>query len=133
MARNLNEIVARFGGTLRGDGARTISGLGTLETATPEQISFLANPKYRSQLSATRAGAVILSAEAAEVCPVTAVAIITPQPYLYFARVSQWLADVPRPDLGTHLSAIVESPFPTAFQLDRMSGSVPASTSAKTR
>jgi UDP-3-O-[3-hydroxymyristoyl] glucosamine N-acyltransferase len=115
MARTLAEIVARFGGELKGDAGRVVSGLATLETATPDQLSFLANSKYRSQLSATRAGAVILTAEAAEACSCDA--IITPQPYLYFARVSQWLADVPRPAPGIHPSAIVESTVPDSVAI----------------
>lgn len=110
MARTLAEIVARFGGELKGDGGRVVSGLATLESATPDQLSFLANPKYRSQLAATRAGAVILSAEAVAACQTSA--IVVPQPYLYFARVSQWLADVPQPEPGVHPSAVVESPIP---------------------
>lgn len=112
MARRLDEIVARFGGELRGDGQQRVSGLATLEAAEPSQLSFLANPKYRSQLATTRAGAVIVAPEAAEACHCAA--IITPQPYLYFARVSQWLADVPRPQPGIHPSAVVESPVPAS-------------------
>lgn len=106
----LDEIVARFGGELKGDPARSIVGLATLESAEPQQLSFLANPKYRRQLAATRAGAVILAPELAAECPVDA--ILTSQPYLYFARVSQWLADVPRPQPGIHPSAVVESRLP---------------------
>lgn len=110
MARILEEIVARFGGDLRGDAHLAITGLATLEAATPLQISFLANPKYRRQLATTQAGAVILTAEMVDDCPVAA--IVTPQPYLYFARVSQWLAETPRPAKGIHPSAVVESPLP---------------------
>ena len=112
MARRLSEIVARFGGELQGDAGRVVSGLATLETATPEQLSFLANPKYRAQLAGTRAGAVILAVEAADSCPCDA--IVTAQPYLYFARVSQWLAELPRPDAGIHPTATVESPLPAS-------------------
>ncbi len=114
MTPRLDEIVARFGGELRGDGARTVSGLAPLDSATPWQLSFLANPKYRSQLAATRAGAVILAPEAAADCPCAA--IVTPQPYLYFARVSQWLAQTPPPP-GIHASAVVESPVPDSASI----------------
>lgn len=109
MARTLAEIVARFGGELRGDGGRVVSGLAPLETAGADQLGFLANPKYRSQLATTRAGAVILAPAMAQHCPRDA--IVTPQPYLYFARVSQWLAPAP-PAPGVHPSAVVESPLP---------------------
>lgn len=110
MTRSLAEIVARFGGDLQGNGQLAISGLATLETATSGQLAFLANPKYRNQLATTRACAVIVAPEMAAACPVAA--IVTPQPYLYFARVSQWLAEVPSPPPGVHPSAVVESPVP---------------------
>jgi UDP-3-O-[3-hydroxymyristoyl] glucosamine N-acyltransferase len=109
VARSLEEIVARFGGDLKGDGKLAVTGLASLETATAAQLSFLANPKYRARLVATRAGAVILAPEMAGECPVAA--IVTPQPYLYFARVSHWLSDVPFPAPGVHPSAVVESPL----------------------
>ncbi|MFN6961693.1 MAG: UDP-3-O-(3-hydroxymyristoyl)glucosamine N-acyltransferase [Rhodocyclaceae bacterium] len=115
MPRALGEIIARFGGELRGDPARVIVGLATLDTAGPDQLSFLANPKYRRQLATTRAGAVIVTAEAAAQCPTAA--IVTPQPYLYFARVSQWLANIPRPAPGIHPSAVVESSLPASVSV----------------
>ncbi len=115
MARSLADIVARFGGELKGDAARVITGLATLEAATPEQLSFLANPKYRNQLAATRAGAVILAPEALAACPCAA--IVTPQPYLYFARVSQWLAEGHAPAPGIHPSAVVESLLPPSVSV----------------
>lgn len=108
--RTLAEIVARFGGELKGDGALEVDGLATLDAATPRQISFLANPRYREQLPRTRAGAVILASDAAADCPVAA--IVTPQPYLYFARLSQWLSGIPALAPGVHASAVVESPLP---------------------
>lgn len=115
MTRRLEEIVARFGGDLRGDGSIAITGLATLEAAAAGQLSFLANPKYRGQLASTRASAVILSAEMAELCP--AAAIITPQPYLYFAHVSQFLAEGPHPPAGIHPSAVVESAIPASVSV----------------
>jgi UDP-3-O-[3-hydroxymyristoyl] glucosamine N-acyltransferase len=112
VARSLAEIVARFGGELRGDGQLAVSSLATLEAAQPHQLAFLANPKYRSQLAGTRAGAVILAPELAQDCP--AAAILTPQPYLYFARVSQWLAAAAAPPPGIHPTAVVESAVPAS-------------------
>ncbi|MCX8086422.1 MAG: UDP-3-O-(3-hydroxymyristoyl)glucosamine N-acyltransferase [Rhodocyclaceae bacterium] len=114
MARRLEEIVARFGGQLRGDGKIVITGLAPLQTATESELSFLAHPKYRRELARTRAAAVILAPEFAAACPVAA--IVTPQPYLYFARVSQWLAPPP-PEAGIHPSAVVESPLPASVSV----------------
>jgi UDP-3-O-[3-hydroxymyristoyl] glucosamine N-acyltransferase len=61
-----------------------IIGCNTLERAGPREISFLANPKYASLLPQTSAGAVILSSEHAAQAER---AIISPTPYLDFARV----------------------------------------------
>lgn len=110
MAVSLAEIVGRFGGELRGGGDILIDGIGTLAGAGPGRIAFLSNPRYRDQLRATRATAVILAPEAAGECPVAA--IVTRQPYLYFARLSAWLNPPPVFAPGVHPSAVVESPVP---------------------
>ncbi len=115
MSRNLAEIVARFGGELKGEGTQVVTGLATLTSATPQQLSFLANPKYRAQLATTQAAAVILAPELADDCQVAA--ILTPQPYLYFARVSQWLAAGHLPPPGIHPSAVAESPLPPSVSI----------------
>ncbi len=106
MFLRLDEIVARLGGDLAGEGAVQVANIATLESAGPGDLSFLSNPKYRAKLSATRAAAVIVTPDAAVDCPTAA--IVTPQPYLYFARVAQWLHPSVRPPAGVHPSAIVE-------------------------
>lgn len=115
MSASLDEIVARLGGELAGDGTIRIEGIGTLSGAGPGQLSFLSNSKYRSQLKATRAAAVIVSPDAAGDCPVAA--IVTPQPYLYYARAAQWLCSQPKPQPGIHPSAVVETTLPDSVSV----------------
>lgn len=115
MQATLDEIVARFGGTLVGIGSTRIDGLATLEDADSHQLAFLSNPKYRVQLARTRAGGVILGADVADACPVAA--IVTDQPYLYFARVAQWLNPQPRPAAGIHPSAVVQTTLPASVSV----------------
>jgi UDP-3-O-[3-hydroxymyristoyl] glucosamine N-acyltransferase len=55
----VSEIASLVGGTVRGDGAVVIEGAAGLGEATPRDLSFLANPKYKSQLETTRAGALL--------------------------------------------------------------------------
>lgn len=105
MAVRLDEIVARFGGEIVGAGDTAISRIAPLDTAGPGDLSFLSNSKYRARLSETRAAAVIL-APPAHFCPVAA--IVTPEPYLYYARVAQWLNPPPVEAAGCHPSAVVE-------------------------
>ncbi len=101
----LDQIVARFGGEIVGAGDTVIARIGTLENAGPGDLAFLANPKYRHQLTTTRAAAVIMAPPAVAGPPA---AILTPQPYLYYARVAQWLNPLPTPEPGVHSSAVVE-------------------------
>ncbi len=105
MALRLDQIVARFGGEIVGAGDTAIERIGTLENAGPGELAFLANPKYRHQLTTTRAAAVIMAPPAVDGL---AAAILTPQPYLYYARVAQWLNPLPVPLPGVHSSAVVE-------------------------
>ena len=85
----LAEIVERLGGELVGDPGVAIRQVATLESAGPGDIAFLAQAKYRPQLRATRAAAVIL--RRAEQGAAAMPRIICDDPYLYFARVSALL------------------------------------------
>jgi UDP-3-O-[3-hydroxymyristoyl] glucosamine N-acyltransferase len=103
------EIVQRLGGECVGDGARLIDRIATLEAANSSHIAFLANPRYRVQLATTHAGCVIVAPALAEDAAARTTAIVTPDPYLYYARLSQWWAasdSAQKP--GVHPSAVVE-------------------------
>ena len=56
------ELAVRFGCELKGDPGVRVQRVATLALAGPDALSFLANPQYRRQLGATRAGAVVLDA-----------------------------------------------------------------------
>lgn len=105
IAYSLSELAERFGLALHGAGETLIAGVGTLEFAKTEQLSFLANPKYRSQLGATAAAAVVASAEAVDAapCPV----LISRNPYADFARIAALFEPQPARPPGVHPSAVV--------------------------
>lgn len=115
MPVRLEEIVARFGGCLRGDGSTIVQRIAPLDMAGPADLSFLTHPRYRSRLASTRAAAVIVPPEAEGDCRVAS--IVTPQPYLYFARVAQWLNPRPRPAAGVHPTAVVEAQIPASASI----------------
>jgi UDP-3-O-[3-hydroxymyristoyl] glucosamine N-acyltransferase len=60
----VDELALAVGGTVIGDGARTLASCATLAHAAPNQVSFLHNAKYHKQLETTKAGCVILAAGA---------------------------------------------------------------------
>jgi len=88
-----------------GEAGVRVTQIATLETAQPDQISFLTNSKYRAQLAATRAGAVILGESDADATDLPR--IITENPYAYFAKVSAMLNPLPEPASGVHSSAVI--------------------------
>jgi UDP-3-O-[3-hydroxymyristoyl] glucosamine N-acyltransferase len=98
-----------LGGELCGDAERPIDGLAPLETATPTQLSFLSNPKYTQQLAASQAACVIVGPAMREVAQARGDCIVTDQPYLYFARVTQlWKkAHATQAGPAVHPSAVV--------------------------
>jgi UDP-3-O-[3-hydroxymyristoyl] glucosamine N-acyltransferase len=103
------EIVQRLGGHCIGDAALVIDRIATLEAAGPSHITFLANPRYRAQLATTQAGCVIVAPALADEAALRGTALVTPDPYLYYAHLSQWWAEsdsAAQP--GVHPSAVVE-------------------------
>jgi len=84
----LSELVRRFGGELQGEDV-AISQVSALDTAGAADLGFLSNPKYRKQLQDSRAGAVVLGADAQDATDKPR--LVVKQPYLYFARVSAFL------------------------------------------
>jgi UDP-3-O-[3-hydroxymyristoyl] glucosamine N-acyltransferase len=103
------EIVARLGGQCVGDPALVVDRIAPLEHAGPSQIGFLSHPRYRAQLARTAAGCVIVAPASAEEAAARGTAIVTPDPYLYYARLSQWWAEQSAPVMaGVHPSAVVE-------------------------
>lgn len=115
MSVTLEQIVARFGGDLIGDGATSIDGLAPLDRAGARQLAFLSNPKYIVQVPDSGAAAVILSRADFDKLPSHdgRAWIVAQNPYAYFARVAQMFAAAAEPvsAAGVHPSASVD---PTA-------------------
>ncbi|CAN5798022.1 UDP-3-O-(3-hydroxymyristoyl)glucosamine N-acyltransferase [soil metagenome] len=106
----LREIAEALGGELIGDGDQRIRRIGPLEDATADSIAFLANPRYRSQLATSLAACVIVGPALRDEAVARGGVIVTPDPYLYFARLTQWwaLRARPAPAAGVHASAVVD-------------------------
>ena len=105
MPLSLGELAVRFGCELRGDPDVQVERVATLANADRRALAFLANPRYRAQLAATRAGAVVLNAASAAECP-TAV-LQCADPYATYARIAALLHPQPAPAPGVHPSAVV--------------------------
>jgi len=106
----LGDIAAHLGGELLGDPALPIDRIGPLDGATPSTISFLSNPRYTAQLQGSAAGCVIVSPAMREAAAARGAALVCPDPYLAFARLTQWWAARERPAVaaGIHPTAAVD-------------------------
>ncbi|GGA89194.1 UDP-3-O-(3-hydroxymyristoyl)glucosamine N-acyltransferase [Neiella marina] len=105
----LAALAEHIGATLDGDGSAVVVGLNTLENADGQQVSFLANKKYKSQLEDCHALAVIVSPK--EQSLVAGRALVMDNPYLGYAKAAQLLDDSPVSEAGIHPSVTID---PTA-------------------
>ncbi|MBS0325461.1 MAG: UDP-3-O-(3-hydroxymyristoyl)glucosamine N-acyltransferase [Proteobacteria bacterium] len=102
----LDELARACGACVEGDGATPIERVATLEGAGPGDLAFLANPRYRAQLAATRASAVIVAPAAAQLTPLPR--LVAADPYVAYAKAASVLYPREAPLAGRHPAAIVD-------------------------
>ena len=123
LARIVDRLKTVCAGETRGNADLPIHQVASLQSARPGEIAFLANPKYRKYLRDTRASAVILHPGMASALPLSPsgepllAAILTANPYVYYARVAALLNPAVRQAAGAHLSAVVESAVPSSCHI----------------
>lgn len=102
----LADLAQRLDGELIGSAEHSVNSLATLASATSNQLSFLSNPKYASQLKSCKAGAILIHPKQAHLFAGNK--ILVTNPYLAFAKISQLFAP-PLPAAGfIHPSALVD-------------------------
>ena len=86
----LCDIHAALGGVLHGDGTCAIAGLASLESAGPDRLAFVGQARHAAAIDSTQAAALIVPPELVLRASARGPCIETPQPYPYFARLTQW-------------------------------------------
>ncbi len=99
------ELAVRFGCELRGDPDTIVEHVATLAGADSRSLSFLANPRYKTQLAQTHAGAVVLDRKSLSDCPTNA--LICANPHAAYARIAAVLHPRRQGAPGIHATAIV--------------------------
>ena len=100
-----SELAKRFRFTLRGED-REVTGVGTLADAGPAQLGFLANPRYRAQLTATQAGVVVM--READIGDFAGSVLVAHDPYVAYAKIAALFEYRPAMTAGIHPSAVVD-------------------------
>lgn len=104
---SLAELARQLDATVHGDGDIAISGIASMQSAGAEQITFLANSRYREQLSQCNAAAVVLTEVDLEFCH--SAALVVKNPYLAYAKLAQVLDTTPQPADNIAPSAVIAS------------------------
>jgi len=99
------DLVKKLGGELIGDSNILINSVASLESAHKNSISFFNNPKYSDLLKTTKAAVVIVNRQSLTFY--RGASIVTDNPYLYFAKVSQFLNPNKSLKKEIHKSAII--------------------------
>ncbi|MGI9224808.1 MAG: UDP-3-O-(3-hydroxymyristoyl)glucosamine N-acyltransferase [Woeseiaceae bacterium] len=105
MPITLGELAARFDCELVGDADIVVENVAGLHNADPRSLSFLSNPRFKEQLSVTRAAAVIVRAEDADDAP--SAVLISENPYAHYALMAAAIHPAPGYEPGVHPSAAV--------------------------
>ncbi|MCW5298650.1 UDP-3-O-(3-hydroxymyristoyl)glucosamine N-acyltransferase [Herbaspirillum lusitanum] len=111
MSIRLGQLVERLGGQLKGNAQIEVGGIAPLDAATSSHMTFLSNPRFRSQAEQTQAAALILSeADDEAVAAYQGARIVTKNPYAYFAKAAQLFAAQAAIPVaaGIHASACVD-------------------------
>jgi UDP-3-O-[3-hydroxymyristoyl] glucosamine N-acyltransferase len=106
----LADIVAALGGELHGDPELPIARIAALDNADAGSITFVAHPRHADKLARTGAGCAIVAPALLEAACARGAAVVTDDPYLYYARLTQWWRrGEPAPEPGVHASAVVDA------------------------
>ncbi|MEO8021460.1 UDP-3-O-(3-hydroxymyristoyl)glucosamine N-acyltransferase [Polaromonas sp.] len=114
MTLRLGDIVASLAGEfdarLVGDPDVLVERLAPLESAGAAELTFLSHPKYQGKLGQSAAACVVVGPAAAELAMRRGACIIVPDPYLYFARITQLWKQRHQPShtAGAHPSALID-------------------------
>jgi len=113
---SLLEAADLVGGSVEGKFSPAITGINTLVKAGEDEISFLANQRYKDDLSTCHAAAVLLSEheENTSGCCVIRVA----DPYLAFARLQRYFYPAPKASGLRHSSAVIDPSADLADDVD---------------
>lgn len=107
----ISEIAQAVGGQVRGDPNRVITGIGSIEAATRDQVTWLAQEPLLKKLPDTGAGAVLIPPLWADKVPADTVAILVERPSRAVIALLSLFEEPAAVTAGIHSTAVVD---PTA-------------------
>lgn len=104
----VKDLADTLGLSYAGDGEKLVHDVNTLSAATSDDLSFLDNVKYASQLEETKAGVVVLNQKHESKVPSGCVAILSDMPYADYAKILNLFYPVESAGV-LHPTAVVEA------------------------
>lgn len=101
----LADLAQQLDAQVHGDGDIVITGIASMHSAEPSQITFLSNSRYQEQLATCNAGAVVLTEADLPFCK--SAALVVKNPYLTYARMAQVMDTTPQPAQEIAPSAVI--------------------------
>lgn len=101
----LGELARILNAECHGNTNTQITGVAGIEDAGPEQVTFVANPKYTAHARTTRAGAVLVSPDFPEIQAAT---LRLNNPYLAFAQAIEIFYQPQAYTPGVHPTAVID-------------------------
>jgi UDP-3-O-[3-hydroxymyristoyl] glucosamine N-acyltransferase len=102
----LEDLARALGTECRGPADLEITGVAGIEEAGPGQLTFISNRKYASFARTTKASAILVTPEFAEIATAT---LRTPNPYLAFARAVGIFYQPPAYPPEIHPTAVIDA------------------------
>lgn len=101
----LAELANRFALPMQGDKNSSVSGVAAIADAGEHDLSYVRDGKYQKYLSETRAAILLLTPELAE--NFSGTCLVTPDPYLYYAKMTALFHPLPTANAGIANSAVI--------------------------
>ena len=101
---SLKELAHKIGADLEGDPAKEVIGLNTLDSATNDEVAFIARESFLSSVSSTKAGALICSKDLSD--GYSGNKLIGEDPYLLYARSTQVFKEILNTDTTLGISKL---------------------------
>jgi UDP-3-O-[3-hydroxymyristoyl] glucosamine N-acyltransferase len=104
---SLAAIAEAAGAPAPADGARMMAGVAPLGLAGPDDLAFCEGRRHVAALRESRAGAVLVAADAASAVPAGCIALVVDAPQLAYARVAGLFHPRPAAVPGIHPTAVI--------------------------
>ncbi len=106
---SLKSLADNLGISFRGDADYCVESIAPLTSAKANQLTFISNQKFRSELEKSQAGIIVVTEDDVPFCREDSNLLIAKDPYLAYAKLAQLMDTTPKSAEGIHPTAVIAS------------------------